>query len=334
MDVEKLIEGHFAGELDDKQEAELRAALAKNEAHREAYDQRAKLLRLLAANEPTESEKQALWSRLETALDDPARATRRAAPEQQAARIWFRWLPVFGTIVLVGLVALVALRVGDRDAEKPVVQMRGGQDGSPRAKDGGAPVHDGSKQGKLSPIEGAAAFEIFGIGARAQGGFEKPRRVGSGEALDVATDFIQFRYKLTQQGVRYLYLAAVAQSGAKKSAVKRTRLYYPRQNAGLLTIEPSARMKAIGRSIRLAVRHDVGALRIVAVFSQTAVSREKALSLISKIGARRQTRIDGWPGTHHVVEHRYSLLSTVSANPPSLFGQPPKTPPGQKDPSR
>lgn len=293
--IDRLIEGHFADELDAEQEAELRAALRASEEHRAAYDRRAALLRALATKEPTAREKAALWSRLEDALDAPASTatstTAAATTASQAQRrSWLQWLPAAVAIALVVGMVYFALQ----GPPPPDRTIKGGATGKPL-------------------VDATVGFEIYAIRAQTGGAFAAPRLVPPAGTLTLR-DLIQFRYRSESDRFRHLYLGALPASGT--SAIgERARLYYPRPDSETsIAITRSSAPRAVARSIRLDKRHRTGRLELVAIFCEKAQPRARVLAALQALS--RGEALDTLSGACAARRQSYTIAETTKEQTP------------------
>lgn len=298
--IDRLIEGHFADELDVEQEAELRAALRASEEHRAAYDRRAELLRTLAAKEPTAREQAVLWSRLEDALDAPASTAAttdastatasRATASRTPRRGWLQWLPAAVAIALVVGMVYFALQ----GPPTPDRTIKGGATGGPL-------------------VDATVGFEIYAIRARSGGAFAAPRLVPPAGTLTLR-DLIQFRYRSESDRFRHLYLGALPASGA--SAIgERARLYYPRPNSETsIAITRSSAPRAVARSIRLGKNHRAGRLELVAIFCQTPQPRARVLAALQALPRAEAT--DALSGACALRRQSYTIAKTPTEQTP------------------
>jgi hypothetical protein len=295
QDIDALIEGHFADELDAEQQRTLRAALTESAEHRARYDARARLLRALADAEPSKGEAAALWSRLEDELDAPREAARaKQAPSHKASPLWLRWLSAAVAIGLVGGMIFHALRAPPRPPDRTI-------------KGAGA-------LGAQLPALGSVALQVYAIGQLADGGFATPRPVATGAKLTLR-DFVQFRYANDNPQLRVLYIGAIRGRGS--SAIEgAARLYYPRPGSETpLTIERSASMRTVGRSIRVGARHQAGELTLVAIFAERAQPRERVERTLRGLASGADKPLAGWQGKVALLRQRYRVVAAPRDEP-------------------
>jgi hypothetical protein len=233
----RLVRDHFLEGLSEEQHGELRRHLRECEECRAEYDATAILLRGAAEKQPTHRENEAWARHLRVKLhpDEPAPARRRQY------RGWLAPALAAGVLVVVGAVLLLK---HDTPPTRPApgVQLRGG--------DAVTPLVD---------------IEVFAI---APGTPPRPRRVKDGGEVGLG-EFVQFRYRNHSTRVRHLYLLGVDARG-------RVLDYFPRPGqTHSIAIQEALSPLPAARSIRLASRHQPGALWIVAIFSERPLSREQ-----------------------------------------------------------
>lgn len=291
MNIDRLIEGHFADGFDAAQEAELRAALRDSEAHRAAYDRYAELLRTLANQEPTARETAALWSRLEDALDAPAAAVAEAPTRAARRRSWLQWVPAAVAVALVAGMVYFALQ----GPPTPNRTIKGGA-----GKD---------------LLDTSVSFEIYAIRALAGGGFGAPRLVPPAGTLTLR-DLIQFRYRSESDRFRHLYLGALRPASGPSAIAKTARLYYPRPDSETsIAISASSSPRAVARSIRLAQRHRAGQLELVALFCAEPQPRARVLAALEAVARGEANAFATLAGACAL---RRQVYTVTSGGPPPI----------------
>ena len=293
--MEALLEGHFVDELTVDEERELREALRASPELKERYDEQAEVLRLVAGSEPTKREGQALWARLEAELDAPKQATEaQVAPRPRG---WFHWL---SAVVAASLVAGML--------------YFGLQSAPPRAPQ--RTIKGGSTLGARWPALGRVALEVYAIRRNADGSFATPRRVSkdnpeTGLTLD---DYVQFRYASEVPELRYLYLGAIRRGDGAQALEGAARLYYPRPGQERpLTIEQSAAMQTVGRSIRLGAKHRAGVLTLVAVFSAKEQPRALVEQTLEALATGKEAPFARWEGGVAVIQQPHRIAPRAPA---------------------
>jgi hypothetical protein len=108
------------------------------------------------------------------------------------------------------------------------------------------------------------------------GGFLEPRIVPEDGALHL-DEYIQFRYRNHTTDLRHLYLFGLDERLAPLD-------YFPRPEVdrSILVTEAES-MRAIPRSIRLSRRHQLGALRVFALFSIRPLERVEVHRAVARL---------------------------------------------------
>ncbi len=297
QDIDALIEGHFADELDAEQERALWEALEASVEHRARYDIRARLLRALADAEPSQRETAALWSRIEGALDAPTTERRPAqARARRASPLWLRWLSAALAIGLVIGMIFHALRAPPPHPNRTI-------------KGAGA-------LGAKMPALGRVALQVYAIHRGKDGRFTTPRPLAPGENMTLR-DFVQFRYANEDPTLHVLYIGAIG-AGQGSAIDSETRLYYPRPRADEpLTIETSATMRTVGRSIRLGARHHAGELTVVAIFAERQQPRGRVERALAKLAAGADKPLSRWQGKVALLRQRYQVIAATPTDEPT-----------------
>jgi hypothetical protein len=266
----RLVRDHFLERLSGEQEEELRRHLRQCEACRAEYDATAILLRGAAEKQPTDRES-AAWSRGLRVRLYPDSAP--AARERPARWRWLAPALAAGVMVVVGALLLLRFVEPPTTTPAPGVRLRGG--------DGVAPLVD---------------VEVFAV---APGAPPRARRVADGGEVRLG-EYVQFRYRNHSTRVRHLYLLGVDGQG-------RLLDYFPRPDRPeSIAIREALAPLPVARSIRLANRHRVGPLSIVAVFSEEPLTRQKVLGKLRGLEGVDLSRARFGVGSYTVV-HRIEV---------------------------
>ena len=250
--VDRLLERHFAGELGHEERASMRDHLRRCARCREEHDDLATLLRTAAAEDagPTAAEmarwQQDLEIRLGWAAPPPA-----PAPSRSPA--WFL-VPLAAACAL-ALVSGALLLFISADDTSPQQQLRGGR--------------------AVTPLVG---LELSAV-SQTPGATPTARRLADGDAASL-DEYLQLRYRVHGAGLGHLYLLGL-------DARSRLLDYYPRPSArASIQIQEALSPRSVGRSIRLAKRHQPGPLWVVALFSPAPLERQAVHARLRDLMAR------------------------------------------------
>lgn len=273
--VEELIIRHFSDDdLSTSERGELREHLRECEACRDQYDQVAEVMRASAqTDEPTRQEMGAWRRGLEETLDAPAVEAEPARKGWLAGGLLARLAP--GLALMAVVAAVVAVVVVPDDPREgpggvPKVQYRG----TPDAARGQTPV----KPPTLVNLELHAVSTATGVPV--------PRRLDRGGAVYL-DEYLQVSRVCSRVALKYIYVLAMGKALTPLD-------YFPRPSANesVGITECSTTPRAVGRSIRLAKRHAAGPLWILALYSETPLTREHVHGIIGKARAAG-ARADG-----------------------------------------
>lgn len=250
--VDRMLERHFAGELDPADQAIMRAHLRECSRCQEEHDAVATLLRVAAGAEPTEAEFDRWQGDLEVRL---GWATHEAPPEPARPLLGSWLLAPMSAALALALVVAALLVLLPRDEAPPEHQIRGG-----------------------APSATLASLELTAV-SQEPGGAPKVRRLDDGDTANLG-EYLQLRYQVHGPGLGFLYLFGL-------DGRSRPLDYYPRPSSSRsIAIEEALSPRSVGRSIRLAKRHQPGTLWVVAMFSPQPLERAEVHEWVIQLAAR------------------------------------------------
>jgi len=248
--VDRLLERHFAGELGHEERAAMQDHLRRCPRCQQEHDDLATLLRVAADAEPTAAELGRWQEDLEVRLGWTAPP---AAPAPSRSLAWFL-VPLTAACAL-ALVAGAVVMLTPTDHTSPHKQIRGGR--------------------VVTPLTG---LELTAV-SQAPGATPTARRLADGDTARL-DEFLQLRYRVHGAGLGHLYLLGL-------DARRQPLDYYPRPSARTsIQVKATLSPRSVGRSIRLAKRHQPGPLWVVALFSPAPLEREAVHARLRAVMAR------------------------------------------------
>ena len=266
--VEQLILQHLADEdLTDQEQATMKEHLFECDECQEKYDRASDMLRVAADQEPTREQLGRMSRGVVEQLDaeqDPDADPSTPEAEQDSKWGWLRWLGSGLAAAVVLVVAVMVMRQPPRTVNSarggiPSVQSRGGLK---------------TATGKMPPMVGLEAYAI----KQTAGQSARPRLLKDGDTLRL-NEFLQFRGLCSGPTVGRIYLVGINGRG-------RYLDYFPRpaRDSSLQLRQCNTRPQRVGSSIKLATRHQVGPLWVLALFSPTALTRDQVQQSLQKAG--------------------------------------------------
>ncbi len=248
--VDRMLERHFAGELDHSERQLMRAHLRDCERCQAEHDALASLLRAAADAEPTAAELSRWQEDLEHRLGWSAPPETAPAP---ARRPILRWLaPTLSAAVALVLVCGALLTLPPPTVGPGGVTLKGGA--------GPALVH----------------LELTAVATGPAGASPSLLRLTDGQEVPL-NRYLQFRYRNHAPSLKHLYLLGLGPD-------MRPLDYYPRPSSDRsIGIQEALSPRSVGRSIALARRHEPGALWVIALFSPQPLSREAVHAALARL---------------------------------------------------
>jgi hypothetical protein len=250
--TDRLIDGFFAGELDERDERELRQRLREDPDARARYDRLRALGRAAAGHNPGEiadAELDHLGVLVRQRLDAEGRGrTMERAPRAMLGlgRLW--------PAAAVALAAALLLVVWPRTVRQGDVGLRGGP-----------------------ALPALCTVEAYTVPGEAAEGAAKPRPLASGDHVKLS-DFLQLRYQSADPEVRFLYVFGL---DARMTPLD----YYPRPDDMQSVAIETGEANSLGRSIRLEKRHQPGTLKVIGLCSRAALSRDAVMHAVQVLRA-------------------------------------------------